>query len=145
MHAFKKEHRMCELLQEAFGILPEPAITYAKAFKKLVRNEVEHLPVCEAGDRIVATGIVPYPPGIPILAPGERTGPQDGPLLQYLTVLQEFDNAFPGFEHDTHGIECENGVYRMYCIKEEGKGTKPETKKNTKTAAKMATKREAKK
>ncbi|MGA2918162.1 Orn/Lys/Arg decarboxylase N-terminal domain-containing protein [Methanoregula sp.] len=145
MHAFKKEHRMCELLQEAFGILPEPAITYAKAFKKLVRNEVEHLPVCEAGNRIVATGIVPYPPGIPILAPGERTGPQDGPLLQYLTVLQEFDNAFPGFEHDTHGIECENGVYRMYCIKEEGKGTKPETKKNTKTAAKMATKREAKK
>src|SRR5208337_1763872 len=145
MHAFKKEHRMCELLQEAFAILPEPSITYAKAYKKLVRNEVEQVPVCEAGGRIVATGIVPYPPGIPILAPGERTGRQDGPLLQYLAVLQAFDNAFPGFEHDTHGIECENGVYRMYCVKEETKGTATEMKKNMKTATKRAAKREAKK
>jgi len=144
MHAFKKEHRMCELLQEAFGILPEPAMTYAKAFKKLVRNEVEHVPVCEAGGRIVATGIVPYPPGIPILAPGERTGPQDGPLLRYLTVLQDFDNAFPGFEHDTHGIECEGGKYRMYCIKEEKtmkKTAKPKTAPGTKTVTKKRAQR----
>ena len=129
MHAFKKEHRMCELLQEAFAILPEPAVTYAKAYKKLVRNEVEQVPVCEAGGRIVAPVIVPYPPGIPDPCAGRTNRPQDGPLLQYLTVLQEFDNAFPGFEHDTHGIECENGVYRMYCINEEGNGTRPKTKK----------------
>jgi arginine decarboxylase len=121
MHNFKKEHRMCELLQQAFEVLPEPAITYAEAFTKLVHNDVEHLPVVQAKNRIVATGIVPYPPGIPILTPGERTGRLDGPVLQYLKALQDFDNHFPGFTHDIHGIENVNGEYKMYCVKEKKK------------------------
>ncbi len=118
MHRFKKVHKMCDILQKAYAVLPEPAITYAEAFEKLVHNEVEHIPIEKAGNRIVATGIFPYPPGIPILAPGERCGKQNGPVLQYLKTLQDFDRHFPGFEHDTHGIECVNGEYRMYCIKE---------------------------
>jgi len=118
MHAFKKEHRMCELLQEAFSLLPEPAVTYAEAFRDLVHNEVEHIPVAKAADRVVATGIVPYPPGIPLLTPGERTGRLDGPVLQYLVALQDFDKCFPGFSHDIHGIENINGEYRMYCTRE---------------------------
>jgi arginine decarboxylase len=119
MHRFKKEHKMCELLQEAFSILPEPAIYYADAFKALVRGEVEHVPISKAGNRIVATGIVPYPPGIPLFAPGERTGKLNEPLLQYLKSLQDFDQQFPGFEHETHGVESIKGEYMMYCIKEE--------------------------
>ena len=118
MHAFKKDHRMCELLQQAFSLLPEPAITYAGAYRKLVKNEVEQIPISNAGNRIVATGIVPYPPGIPLLAPGERTGGQKGPVLQYLLSMQEFDKRFPGFGHDTHGIENVNGEYMMNCIVE---------------------------
>jgi arginine decarboxylase len=118
MHAFKREHRMCELLQQAFSLLPEPAMTYADAYRHLVRNEVEQIPIAKAGNRIVATGIVPYPPGIPLLAPGERTGGQKAPVLRYLAVMQDFDNRFPGFGHDTHGIECVNGVYMMNCVKD---------------------------
>jgi arginine/lysine/ornithine decarboxylase len=90
MHKFKKEHRMCEILQEAFSVLPIPAMNYADAYRALVRGDVEHTPISKAGNRIVATGIVPYPPGIPILAPGERTGNLNGPLLQYLKSLQDF-------------------------------------------------------
>ncbi len=118
MHKFKKEHHMCELLQQAYGELPEPAVAYYEAYKKLVRGEVEHVPVVQAGDRIVATGIFPYPPGIPVLAPGERTGKQDGPILSYLKSMQDFDQQFPGFEHDTHGVESIKGEYMMYCLKE---------------------------
>jgi arginine decarboxylase len=121
MHSFKKEHRMCELLQEAFSLLPDPAISYAEAFKKLVRGEVEHIPISQAKNRIVATGIVPYPPGIPLLAPGEMTGNPGEPLLGYLKSMQDFDNRFPGFEHDTHGVENIKGEYMMYCIREGGK------------------------
>jgi arginine decarboxylase len=118
MHTFKKKHRMCELLQEAFSILPVPAVSYANAFRALVRGDVEHVPVSKAGKRIVATGIVPYPPGIPLLAPGERTGKSEEPLLQYLKSMQDFDRQFPGFEHDTHGVENVKGEYMMYCIRE---------------------------
>jgi arginine/lysine/ornithine decarboxylase len=118
MHTFKKENRMCGLLQEAFSLLPEPVLTYAEAYRRLVRNEVEKIPVAEAGNRIAATGIVPYPPGIPLLAPGERTGAPDAPVLRYLMTMQEFDRRFPGFEHDTHGIENVNGTYMMNCIVE---------------------------
>jgi arginine decarboxylase len=118
MHGFKRDHRMCELLEEAYSIIPEPAIPYADAFRSLIRGEVDHVPVSQATDRIVATGIFPYPPGIPVLAPGERTGKQDGPILQYLKSLQDFDRQFPGFGHDTHGIDNIQGEYMMYCIRE---------------------------
>jgi lysine decarboxylase/arginine decarboxylase len=118
MHTFKKKNRMCELLEQAFSTLPEPVKTYADTYAKLVKNKVEYIPVEKAGGRIVATGIVPYPPGIPLLAPGERTGKLSGPVLQYLISLQNFDNAFPGFSHDIHGIENVNGKFMLYCLKE---------------------------
>jgi arginine decarboxylase len=118
MHTFKKEHRMCELLMDAYAGLPEPEVSYAEAFRRLVKNEVEQIPIEKAGNRVVATGIVPYPPGIPLLAPGEKAGKLSGPVLQYLKSLQDFDNRFPGFSHDTHGIEMVNGEYVMYCLKE---------------------------
>jgi arginine decarboxylase len=120
MHTYKKEHRMCELLQEAYAILPEPEMSYAEAYRMLVRNEVERVPVEQGGDRVVATGIFPYPPGIPVLAPGENAGDLDGPVLQYLISLQDFDNQFPGFEHDIHGVENIKGKYMMYCTRKDG-------------------------
>ncbi len=119
MHAFKRERRMCELLEEAYSTLPEPAVAYAEAYRSIVRGAVEHVPVEEAGGRIVATGIYPYPPGIPLLAPGERTGLPDGPIIRYLSCIQDFDARFPGFEHDIHGVENVKGRYMMYCIKED--------------------------
>lgn len=118
MHAFKREHRMCELLEAAYAGLPDPEITYAEAYRKLVRGEVEQVPVEQAAGRIVATGIFPYPPGIPVLAPGENTGKKNGPILLYLKSLQDFDRRFPGFEHETHGVERIKGEYLMYCIRE---------------------------
>jgi arginine decarboxylase len=111
---------MCELLQEAYAILPEPEMSYAEAYRMLVRNEVERVPVEQGGDRVVATGIFPYPPGIPVLAPGENAGDLDGPVLQYLISLQDFDNQFPGFEHDIHGVENIKGKYMMYCTRKDG-------------------------
>jgi lysine decarboxylase/arginine decarboxylase len=119
MHAFKKDYRICELLHEAFSLLPKPAITYAEAYRKLVKGEAEQVRIADAGGQIVVTGIVPYPPGIPLLAPGEETGEEGGPLLKYLKALEDFDRCFPGFEHRIHGIEKIGGEYVMYCIRGE--------------------------
>jgi arginine/lysine/ornithine decarboxylase len=119
MHGFMRENGQGILLEKAYGLLPEPTITFAEAYKHLMKGEVEQVPVAEMGGRIVATGVVPYPPGIPLLLPGEGTGRADEPVLQYLLALQNFDARFPGFTHDTHGVECVDGEYRIFCIKEE--------------------------
>ena len=42
----------------------------------------------------------------------------DGPVLNYLKALETFDRSFPGFTHDTHGIENDSGTYRMLVLKQ---------------------------
>ncbi|MEG3135874.1 Orn/Lys/Arg decarboxylase N-terminal domain-containing protein [Rouxiella sp. T17] len=112
-----KINKTTSIMAKAFGMLPEAIFSPVEAYEKLVRNEVERIPLAEAAGRIVATGIVPYPPGIPLLMPGENTGEADGPLLAYLKALEKFDSAFPGFTHDTHGIENEGGAYHLLVLK----------------------------
>ena len=61
--------------------------------------------------------VVPYPPGIPILIPGERAGEADGPVVKYLLALQELDRKYPGFAHDIHGVErSPDGTFRVECV-----------------------------
>ena len=72
----------------------------------------------EMANKTVATAVVPYPPGIPLLMPGENAGSLDGKLLKYLKALEAFDKKFAGFTHDTHGVEVdETGTYRVLCLK----------------------------
>jgi arginine/lysine/ornithine decarboxylase len=115
--AAMKKHRTTSTMAKAFGMLPEAQLSPVQAYEKLVRNQVEQVALEQAAGRIVATGIVPYPPGIPLLMPGENAGPLDGPLLGYLRALESFDKSFPGFTHDTHGIESEAGEYRLLVLK----------------------------
>jgi arginine/lysine/ornithine decarboxylase len=112
-----KQTRTTSTMAKAFGMLPKAEFSPVEAYEKLVKNQVELVTLEEAAGRIVATGIVPYPPGIPLLMPGENAGPADGPLLAYLRALESFDKSYPGFTHDTHGIETEAGVYRLLVLK----------------------------
>lgn len=112
-----KELRTTSLLSQAFSILPTPAMSPSRAYEQLVRGRIERLTLDAMAERTVATGVVPYPPGIPLLMPGENTGPADGPILGYLKALEGFDARFPGFEHDTHGVEIEDGKYVVSCLK----------------------------
>ncbi len=121
MHAELRGKSMPALLDEAFGGLPEPALTPAETYRRLVRGETEKVRVSELSERrVAALMVVPYPPGIPLLMPGERVGAQEEPFVRYLLALEDFDRGFPGFEHDIHGIERDNdGNYLLECVKEE--------------------------
>jgi len=112
-----KKTKTTAAMSRAFGTLPKAVFSPVEAYEKLVKGEVEQVTLEAAAGRIAATGIVPYPPGIPLLMPGENAGPSDGPLLAYLKALESFDKSFPGFTHDTHGIESEAGEYRMLVLK----------------------------
>jgi arginine/lysine/ornithine decarboxylase len=117
MFAQLKETRQTHWLAEAFSTLPTPAMTPHAAYQQLVRDQIEHVPLDNLAHRVLATSLVPYPPGIPMLMPGEATGPADGPYLSYLRALWSWDQRFPGFGHDTHGVENRDGVYFVQCLK----------------------------
>lgn len=111
------ELQTTSLMGQAFSVLPEPRLTPTAAYEQLVKNNIERLTLEEMSGRTVATGVVPYPPGIPLLMPGENAGVGDGPVLGYLKALEAFDQRFPGFAHDIHGVEVEDGLYRIACLK----------------------------
>ena len=98
-------------------------MTPSAAYQHLVRDNIEHVPLAKLANRVLATSVVPYPPGIPMLMPGEATGPANGPYLGYLNALAAWDGRFPGFGHDTHGVEHRDGAYYVQCLKKGAKAT----------------------
>jgi len=113
-----KTLRTTATMAEGFSHLPIPDLSPTQAYQQLVRGNVESLTLDQMSGRTVATGVVPYPPGIPLLMPGENAGPTDGPALGYLKALEAFDQQFPGFTHDNHGVEVIDGKYHVLCIKQ---------------------------
>jgi arginine/lysine/ornithine decarboxylase len=110
------ETRQTHWLAQAFSSLPTPIMTPRDAYQRLMRAQIEHVALDDLADRALATSVVPYPPGIPMLMPGEATGAADGPYLSYLRALASWDRRFPGFGHDTHGVENRHGTYFVQCL-----------------------------
>jgi arginine decarboxylase len=123
MHAELRAHQVARLLDEAFGTLPVPAMPPSDAYQLLVRDQVEWVTVDDMGERVAAVMVVPYPPGIPLLMPGEQAGGHDGPILGYLKALQDLDRKFPGFGHDIHGVRRgPGGAYEVMCVRQNAAG-----------------------
>jgi arginine decarboxylase len=108
MHAAMKSLRLPALLQEACDVDPDPLMTPAATYQKLVRDGTEKVKLTEMTGRITAVMLVPYPPGIPIRMPGERLGDANSPTIRFLLSLEEFSKKFPGFEREVHGIEVDS-------------------------------------
>jgi arginine/lysine/ornithine decarboxylase len=116
MFAHVQASRQLQLQAAAFSTLPVPATTPVDAYRRLVRGAVEAVPLAEMAGRVVATAVLPYPPGIPMLMPGERAGEAGGPYLGYLRAIEDFDGRFPGFAHETHGVQKLEGRAHIYCL-----------------------------
>lgn len=107
LHAFNNEHKVAAVMREMYVDLPEPAMIPADAYDRLVRGEVERVDIDTLEGRIAATMLVPYPPGIPTIMPGERFGRQDSAILESLRIARAQNYRFPGFESDIHGLIAE--------------------------------------
>ncbi len=119
MHGTIRDNRQLDLLQDAFGSQPVPEMIPAEAYAHVVRGTIDPVQIDDLEGRTVAVGLVPYPPGIPLMMPGENSGPTDGPFVAYLRALQDFDRKFPGFEHDIHGIDHIDGAYVTRCVRDQ--------------------------
>ena len=60
-----------------------------------------HPSIDQLEGRITVGLVTPYPPGIPLLIPGEVFNKK---IVDYLKFSREFNTACPGFETDVHGL-----------------------------------------
>jgi arginine decarboxylase len=119
MHEHMRATGQMDAMARAYAALPAPTLRNSDAYAHVVRGTVDQVKVDDIAGRTVAVGVVPYPPGIPLLMPGESAGEGDGHFIGYLKALQSFDRAFPEFAHDLHGVEHEDGDYVVLCVREE--------------------------
>ncbi len=105
IHRYFKEHKILDRMQEAFQIIPDQAMKPADAYHEVVRKNVEYVELDEMMGRTPAVMVVPYPPGIPIIMGGEVMNEKARPIFEYLKLRQDFENTYPGYESDIHGVE----------------------------------------
>jgi arginine decarboxylase len=120
LHACYRDNATAKALKRMYTTLPEVAMKPADAYNQLVLNEVEAVPIEQLEGRIAAVMLVPYPPGIPLIMPGERFTPATRSIIDYLKFARTFDSRFPGFDADVHGLHCQEaseGGYSVDCIK----------------------------
>ncbi|WP_120967803.1 Orn/Lys/Arg decarboxylase N-terminal domain-containing protein [Comamonas sp. lk] len=107
LHEFNRHHNVPKVMREMYVEQPDMAMIPAEAYNRLVQGEVEKVEVKKLKGRIAATMLVPYPPGIPLIMPGERYNEKADAIFNYLRIAKEQDAQIPGFESDIHGREVE--------------------------------------
>jgi arginine decarboxylase len=96
-----KANDVARLTTEMYLSNMVPAMKPADAFAKMAHREIDRVPIDELEGRITSVLLTPYPPGIPLLIPGERF---NRTIVRYLQFAREFNERFPGFETDIHGL-----------------------------------------
>ncbi|WP_295870877.1 arginine/lysine/ornithine decarboxylase [uncultured Zhongshania sp.] len=109
IHNVYKEYDLARITTEMYLSEMEAAMIPADAWAKMSHRKVERVAIDELEGRITAMLVTPYPPGIPLLIPGERFNKT---IVRYLQFVRDFNSRFPGFETDCHGLVKErvNGV-----------------------------------
>jgi arginine decarboxylase len=72
IHSFYKANDVARLTTEMYLSDMVPAMKPADAFAKMAHGEIERVAIDELEGRVTAMLVTPYPPGIPLLIPGER-------------------------------------------------------------------------
>ncbi|GHA20687.1 arginine/lysine/ornithine decarboxylase [Oceanisphaera arctica] len=113
IHQIYKENDVARLTTEMYLSDLVPAMKPADAFAKMAHKQMERVPLDELAGRTTAVMVAPYPPGIPLLIPGEVFNET---IISYLKFAREFNRRFPGFETYIHGLvaEEEQGEVRYF-------------------------------
>ena len=120
IHGIYKASDVARLTTEMYLSDMVPAMKPSDAFAKMAHGEIERVLIDDLEGRVTAVLLTPYPPGIPLLIPGERFNKT---IVDYLKFARDFNRKFPGFETDIHGLVAEkiNGdkTYYVDCVKQD--------------------------
>ena len=118
IHGLYKANDVARLTTEMYLSDMVPAMKPSDAFAKMAHGKIDRVRIDELEGRATAVLLTPYPPGIPLLIPGERFNKT---IVDFLRFARDFNKKFPGFETDIHGlVSGEVDGKRMYyvdCVK----------------------------
>ena len=119
IHEMYAQHDIARLTTDMYLSDLQPAMKPSDAFAYMAHRRTERVDIDDLEGRITTSLLTPYPPGIPLLIPGERFNRK---IVDYLRFARVFNETFPGFTTDVHGLveeEIEPGKRRYYvdCVK----------------------------
>jgi len=119
VHAQYAKHDIARLTTEMYLSDLTPAMKPTDAFAHIAQRTTERVAIDELEGRITTSLVTPYPPGIPLLIPGEVFNRK---IVDYLKFNREFARECPGFETDIHGLvesvgEDGRKAYFADCVK----------------------------
>jgi arginine/lysine/ornithine decarboxylase len=119
IHTLYAKYDIARLTTEMYLSDLTPSMKPSDAYAQIAHRNTERVPVDDLLGRITTSLVTPYPPGIPLLIPGEVFNKK---IIDYLKFAREFNLQCPGFETDIHGLVEEvgdDGVKRYYadCVK----------------------------
>ncbi|WNO08275.1 arginine/lysine/ornithine decarboxylase [Teredinibacter sp. KSP-S5-2] len=117
IHHYYQRHNIGQLIMAMYEQEPEPVLTPAEAYSQMTHGKTTRVPLQHLVGKTTAMLVTPYPPGIPLLVPGEKFTQT---IVDYLLFAQQFNSVFPGFETSIHGLVSEkvNGEtqYFIDCV-----------------------------
>ena len=119
IHETYKKHDVARVTTEMYLSPMQPAMKPSDAFAMMAHDEIDRVEIDDLEGRATAVLLTPYPPGIPLLIPGERFNKT---IVEYLQFASTFNEKFPGFDTDIHGLveeELEGSKRRYYvdCVR----------------------------
>ncbi len=120
IHDMYRANDVARVTTEMYSSAMQPAMKPSHAFAKMAHDEVDRVPIDDLEGRATAVLLTPYPPGIPLLIPGECFNTT---IVEYLKFARKFNERFPGFATDIHGLVTEKIDGKMHyfvdCVADE--------------------------
>jgi arginine decarboxylase len=118
IHDMYKAHDVARVTTEMYLSDMQPSMKPSDAFACMAHREIDRVEIDQLEGRVTSVLLTPYPPGIPLLIPGERF---NRTIVQFLQFARNFNQQFPGFDTDIHGLveTSDAGKLRYYvdCVR----------------------------
>jgi lysine decarboxylase/arginine decarboxylase len=120
IHQLYAKYDIARLTTDMYLSDLSPAMKPSDAYAHIALRQTERVEIDHLEGRITVGLVTPYPPGIPLLIPGEVFNKK---IVDYLKFSREFNSQCPGFETDIHGLVEEDGSdgqrrYYADCVKD---------------------------
>jgi arginine decarboxylase len=114
IHEAYRSHDVARVTTEMYLSDMEPVMKPSVAFEHLAHRKVDRVPIDDLEGRVTTMLLTPYPPGIPLLIPGERF---NRTIVEFLQFARAFNEKLPGFDTDVHGLVRQGSDYFVDCVK----------------------------